>query len=208
MHSFYLLEISKPISVWGSEGWQWNTYVNAYFLGSLEEVEKTLSADLSWDRCFALSDEEDITLSVYHEGKEIWKKDVHPYLTFHVPGYPPLKCNDKGVIYSDLIWFFLPSMAENDQETTEPGKYDWANTEKGRQDMFRKKLKDSLQALQKTGGIIDVEVDWGTLEIPKLAGEIARTGEPVAYLDYGWRLVKADYGLNNRWLDGWHGMPW
>ena len=173
MQSFYWLDL------WVEPGG--SRKHEAYFFASLDEIKYTLEADLENDAYHALIYGEHIDLKAYSHGKLTWELDLHPYLTFHVTGYPPFTCTTDGGDFEHVDLTAFPP--ENEE------------IEANRLETWIDNLGDEMFDHSAT---VEVEIDWDAMAIPELEGELAQDGEPVIFQDEG-GISEVAYGFNDWW---------
>ncbi|GCE07576.1 hypothetical protein KDAU_49050 [Dictyobacter aurantiacus] len=163
MRSFYLLEL------WVDPGGA--RKADYYLFSGVEEIKQALADDLSQQRLgpyLVLWYGEVINLFVYSEGKMVWKKDLHPYITFHLPGYPPLQGTADGYILDVSNVDLLPS----DQ-----------TRQNSQRQISRDELIDILWPTEPASSgqesAVRVEIDWAAIDIPALEGPRLQPGEVV-----------------------------
>ncbi|MEV5198504.1 hypothetical protein [Streptomyces sp. NPDC053720] len=146
--------------------------------GSLDEIKDDLAAELSESTdvyllCWYGSAE--LALHVYQQGERVHSIDLRPLVTVTVDGYPAITFLDSG------------KSTGYDVGTDDPGKVRQA-LEEG---MFSGELD----------GAIKVTVDWNSIEVPGLTGEVAtdddyvRLAEDpdgVPFEDDGWEDCEED----------------
>ncbi|GCE15399.1 hypothetical protein [Tengunoibacter tsumagoiensis] len=181
MRSFYLLEL------WVGPGGA--RKADYYLFNTREEIKQALADDLSQQRLgpyLVLWYGEIINLFVYSEGKSVWKKDLHPYITFHLPGYPPLQGTADGCILDVSNSGLLPS-AQTRQDS--------------QRRLFRDELIDILWPTEQVGSgqesAVRVEIDWAAIDIPALEGPCLQPGEVVTCgQSYTNEEEQFEYGYN------------
>ncbi|MFF3954582.1 hypothetical protein ACFYY1_15380 [Streptomyces sp. NPDC001890] len=143
-----------------------------YIRGSLDEIRDDLAAELSESSnvyllCWYGSAE--LALHVYQQGERVHSIDLRPLVTVSVVGYRPITFLGSG----------------------EPTGYDAGADDAG-------KVRQALEEGMFSGdldGTIEVAVDWDSIEVPGLVGEVATDDDyvklaegpdGVSFEDEGW----------------------
>lgn len=182
MSSFYLLEL------WVGPGGA--RKADYYLFNTREEIKQALVDDLSQQRLgpyLVLWYGEIINLFAYSEGKIVWKKDLHPYITFYLPGYPPLQGTADGRILEVSSAGLFPSV----QTREDP-----------QQRSLREELIDILwpeeQANSEQESAFRVEIDWAAIDIPILEGQYLQPDEVATCMQsYTNEEEQFEYGYNS-----------
>lgn len=186
MHSFYVLEL------WVAPGGARKAHY--YLFNNIEEAKQALVDDLSPQGIgphLALCYGETINLLAYVSGEQVWKKDLHPFIIFHLPDYPPLQGTADGRILASEL--FLPIKAFS------PGLL-------SSEDIAQERLRDKLTEFfeqdwdrQWSGqqSAILVEIHWEAIDIPVLEGQLLQPGEVATVLQsYSQVNAQFTYGYN------------
>ncbi|MEU5030080.1 hypothetical protein [Streptomyces milbemycinicus] len=131
-----------------------------YVVGSLDEVKRALDSELSASTNVYLLcwHSTKLVLNVYERGECIHSINLHPYITVSVDGYPDITFLESG----------KPTGYEVGAD--DPYKVETALSD----GMFSGELDDA----------IEVTVDWASVEVPPLVGEIAVDGDYVKLVDH------------------------
>ncbi|MER7788167.1 hypothetical protein [Streptomyces sp. NPDC097640] len=131
-----------------------------YIVGSRDEVESALNSELSdslnvYLLCWCGAK---LALNVYEQGECVRSIDLHPYITVSADGYPDITFLESGKPVGYEV-------GADDPYQVETALSDG---------MFSGELDDA----------IEVTVDWVSVEVPPLAGEIAEDGDYVKLADH------------------------
>ncbi|MGK4903420.1 hypothetical protein [Streptomyces albus] len=131
---------------------------DAHFIcGSVEEAMHALDAELEESSniwlLFGYSDGADLALDVYQQGERVQSIDLHPFITIRVDGYPDIVFHGPGKTTGSVV-------GADDPERV------------------KKLLADGMVAGD-FDGRTEVTVDWDSVPVPPLIGEIADIGDYV-----------------------------
>jgi hypothetical protein len=128
-----------------------------YICGDLDEVIGALDSELEesgnlW-LLFAYGRGADLFLDVYQRGERVRSIDLHPFITIQVDGYPAITFRGSGQPTGYAVGAEDPAMVKT-------------------------KLADGMFQGD-FDGRIEITVDWDSIPVPPLVGEIADFGDYV-----------------------------
>ncbi len=145
-----------------------------YVLNNLEDIKKALEKDFSEQGEIYLLTwyGEDVNLMICKDNAVMKTINLLPFIKVRLDGYPEISFNNDG----KLIGF---NFEKDDKENEEEDRLSYK--------LFLNKIKK-----------VEVIIDWNSMKIPKLEGEIIEKGEPVKiYLPRWSEMFELDYGYNN-----------